>query len=127
MSEYPESIPESKKFDNFQFSVKASVDVKADLQEQLETLQGRIEKIIQNVLVGDVPIIRFVLNAGHDKLELKKLAKGIDRIADLIELHDQIETKLHIIKAAEKDPEWFAFAFGDFTQEIDKDINDIFN
>jgi hypothetical protein len=67
------------------------------------------------------------LQTSHDRSELKKFAKAVDRIADLIEAVDQLESKLKIIETAQKDPQWFAFAFGDFSQEIEKDINDIFN
>jgi hypothetical protein len=101
--------------------------LKADLQTQLQTLNERIDKIASNVLVGDMPLIRFVLQTSHDRSELKKFAKAVDRVADLIEAVDQLESKLKIIETAQKDPQWFAFAFGDFSQEIEKDINDIFN
>lgn len=126
MSEHPESIPEPVSYDRFPFSAKASLGVQSELQSQLQTLNERIDKIASNVLVGDMPLIRFVLQTSHDKNELKKFAKAVDRVADLIEAVDQLESKLKIIDVAQKDPAWFAFAFGDFSQEIDKDINEIF-
>lgn len=126
MSEHPEAIPNSASYDRFPFSAKAGLGVQSELQDQLRTLNERIEKIASNVVVGDVPLVRFVLQTSHDKSELKKFAKAIDRVADLIEAVDQIEGKLNIIEAAQKDPQWFAFAFGDFSQEIDKDIDEIF-
>ena len=126
MSEHPENISETQTYDKFPFSVNASLEVKSELQSQLQNLNDRIEKIVSNVLVGDMPLIRFVLQTSHDKIELKKFAKAIDRVADLIEGADQLESKLKIIEVAQKDPQWFALAFGDFSQEIDKDINEIF-
>ncbi len=127
MSEYPEKISEVQSYDKFPFSAKASLNVQSELQSQLQSLNDRIEKIISSVLVGDMPMIRFVLQTSHDKNELKKFAKAVDRVADLIEGVDQLEAKLKIIDVAQKDPQWFAFAFGDFSQEIDEDINEIFN
>jgi hypothetical protein len=126
MSEHPESIPESITYDKFPFSAKASLGVQSELQTQLQSLNERIDKIASNVIVGDMPLIKFVLQTSHDKNELKKFAKAVDRVADLIEGVDQLESKLKIIETAQKDPAWFAFAFGDFSQEIDKDINEIF-
>jgi len=127
MSEHPEKIPESVSYDRFPFSAKASLEIQSELQTQLSTLNERIDKIASNVLVGDMPLIRFVLQTSHDRSELKKFAKAVDRVADLIEAVDQLESKLKIIETAQKDPQWFAFAFGDFSQEIEKDIDDIFN
>jgi hypothetical protein len=127
MSEHPESIPKINSYDKFPFSAKASLSVQSELQSQLETLNERIEKIASNVIVGDMPLVKFVLQTSHNKNELKKFAKAVDRVADLIEAVDQLESKLKIIETAQKDPEWFAFAFGDFSQEIDNDLSEIFN
>jgi len=48
-------------------------------------------------------------------------------VADLIEHQNSINAKLTIINQAHKDPSWFALAFGDFSQEIDNDIDSILN
>lgn len=127
MPKHPESIPNFSAYDKFPFSAKASLKIKSDLETQLQSLNERIEKISSTVNVGDVPLVRFVLQTSHDKIELKKFAKAIDRVADLIDIVDQLESKLKIIEAAQKDPSWFAFAFGDFSEEIENDIDNIFN
>lgn len=127
MSEYPEIIPNPVSYDKFPFSAKASLSVQSELRSQLQTLNDRIEKIASSVTLDDMPLVKFVLQTSHDKAQLKKFAKAVDRVADLIEAVDQLESKLKIIDVAQKDPEWFAFAFGDFSQEIDKDINEIFD
>jgi hypothetical protein len=127
MSDYPEIVPEVSTVDKFTFSLKASKPLKKQMQSELEYLQARIEKISEAVLVGDLPIVRFILQASHDRKELKKLAKAIDRVADLIEVQDKLQSKLTVIEIAEKDPNWFALAFGDFSDQIDNDILSIFN
>jgi len=127
VTNHPEIIPETSPYNNFNFSVKAGLLVKQEIETQLSTLQDRIEKIASNVLVGEMPMVKFVLQTSHDKNELKKFAKAIDRVADLIEAVDQLEGKVNIINAAQKDPEWFAFAFGDFSKEIDDDIAEFLN
>ena len=82
-----------------------SIDIDNNFTPTYETLSGK-ESVIR---------------------ELKKFAKAVDRIADLIESVDQLESRLKIIETAQKDPQWFAFAFGDFSQEIDDDLGQIFN
>jgi hypothetical protein len=125
---YPEEIPEvKKKFNQFLFSLESSLDVKSDLESQLESLNERIQKIVNSVTLNDMPILGFILQNSHDKKELKKFAKAVDRIADLIDVADNIENRISIIDTAQKDPDWFAFTFGDFSREIDEDINNIFD
>jgi hypothetical protein len=51
----------------------------------------------------------------------------MDRLADLIEVYEEAQSKLSVIEAVQKDPNWFAWTFGDFTQEIDQDIEQLFN
>jgi len=125
MSSYPEQVPKTSSMDKFVFSLSVSSGVKSDLQAQLESLNSRIDRIVNEVLVGDLPLVKFVLQTSHDKKELKKFAKAIDRVADLIETHDKIESKLTVIQAAEKDPEWLALTFGDFSHEIENDISSL--
>jgi hypothetical protein len=127
MSDYPEIVPEVANLDKFTFSLNASKPVKKQIESELNNLQTRIEKISDAVTVGDMPLVRFILQASHDRKELKKLAKAIDRVADLIEIHDKLQNKLNVIEIAEKDPNWFALAFGDFSEQLDKDILSIFN
>jgi hypothetical protein len=62
----------------------------------------------------------------HDKETLKGLSKALDRVADLIEIKDNLSSKLKIINLAEKDPSWFAYTFGDFSSSIDSDISTLF-
>jgi len=126
-NKHPEKIPENKgKVDQFLFSLKSSSSVRTELESQLSTLNERIQKIVNSVTLNDMPMIGFLLQNSHDKKELKKFAKAVDRVADLIDAADNIENRINIIDTAEKDPNWFALTFGDYTQEIDEDINNIF-
>lgn len=122
--EYPEKIPSStKSFDKFTFSVNASKALLQDLENELDALDSRIDRLCNDVLVGGMPIVRFILQSSHDKKELKTLAKAVNRIADIIEQRDKVQSKVTIIQTAEKDPEWFALAFGDFSQEVEDDLS----
>jgi|694.fasta_scaffold05564_14 hypothetical protein len=127
MSKYPEKLPEeSKPLSKFTFSLNVATSVKKELQDQFDSITDRIENIINKVTIDGMPMIRLVLQSTHNKKELKKLAKGIDRIADLIEVQDNLKSRLSIIDTAQKDPEWFAWTFGDFSDEIEKDLTSIF-
>lgn len=125
---YPEKIPEVKqKINQFLFTLESSDSVKTELESQLDSLNERIQKIVNSVLLNDMPILSFILQNSHDKKDLKKFAKAVDRVADLIDLVDQIESRINIINVAQKDPDWFAFTFGDFSKEVDEGIDNIFN
>lgn len=109
----------------FMFNLDSSRDVKKQLESQIAGLDERIEKIVDHFTVQDMPIIRFILNVSEDREELKKVAKALDRIADLIHAKNELLPKLEVIKIAEKDPNWFAWTFGDFSSEIDTGINNL--
>lgn len=126
MSEKPEQIPKDvKPLDKFTFSLNLSNKVKEDLESQLSAVEDRINSIANKVTVDGMPILKAILQTTHDKKELKRLAKGLDRVADLIEGSDHIKTRLSIIDTAHKDPDWFAWTFGDFSEHIDKHIESI--
>lgn len=128
MTSYPEKIPTSiTPINSFYFNLENSKTIKGELESQIENLNERIEKIVDHFTLDDVPIIKFILNVSHDKTELKKIAKALDRVADLIEVRDKIVPKLQVINTAESDPNWFALAFGNFSQDIDFGIDSILN
>lgn len=128
MTSYPENIPDSlNPIKNFRFNLNASKDVKDQLQSQIETLTDRIDKIADNITLDDMPIIRAILNVSHDREGLKKVAKALDRVADLIDARDQLVPKLKVIETAEQDPNWFAWTFGDFSEDVEFDIDRLLN
>ena len=72
-----------------------------------------------------MPVIRFILNISENREELKKVGKALDRVADLIEARNELLPKLKIIELAEKDPNWFALTFGDFSVSLDLELDNI--
>lgn len=119
MSSYPDNIPDSSPIRKFQFNLDSAGSAKSDMSDQIQNLEERMDKIIQHFAIDDMPVIRFILNMTHDKEVLKGLSKAIDRIADLVEVHDNLTSKMKIIEHAEKDPSWFAYTFGDFSSSFD--------
>lgn len=124
---YPEKIPASSlgPVNSFYFSLEASKEIKTQLESQLSNLDARIDKIVDHFTLDDMPIIRFILNISQDKEELKKVAKALDRVAELIHAKNQITPKLEVIKIAEKDPNWFALTFGDFSTDVELGLDSI--
>jgi hypothetical protein len=128
MTSYPEKIPKTiKPFEKFYFNFENSISAKQELENQIDSIEERIEKIVEHFTLQDLPIIRHILNFSSDREELKKLAKGLDRVADLIEARNALTPKLHVIQMAEKDPNWFASTFGDFSSDIDSAVNSLFD
>ena len=126
MASYPEKIPSSLfPIKNFRYNLDSSKEVKKQLESNIDKLNDRIDKIVDNITVDDAPILKFILNVTEDKQDLKKLARALDRIADLIDLRNQLLPKLQVIKMAEKEPNWFANTFGDFSSDIESQLDQL--
>ncbi len=124
MLEYPEKIPLGvSPIDKFPFSFNAGKGAKRDLESQLDQINARIEKIVDHFVFNDIPIIHFVLKATTNKNDLKKMAKAIHRLADLVEFQEDLSSRLNVIKALEADPTWFATTFSDYSEEIDRELS----
>lgn len=122
-SEDYKSLDVIKKF-NFSFDMVNKT--KVDIKEQHDAVKDRIDKIVNHFTVDDIPILGYILHVTSSRSELKKLSKAIDRLADLVDTSTSLNNKLKVIEAAETDPNWFASAFGDFDQEIDHDLDNLF-
>jgi hypothetical protein len=114
-----------KDMTSFTFSLKLALEAKKDISEKVDMLSERIDRLVEHFTIEDIPIIKPILNITHSRKELKKLAKALDRVADIIEHHDALTQKLKVIELAEKEPNWFAAAFGDFQGDIDSTISDL--
>lgn len=117
----PEALPDNlNPISKFTFNAALAADAKAGNEALIEAMNNRIDKIIQAFTVSDIPVIRGILSVSHDKEELKGLAKGLDRVADLIGVLDQLELRQKILEYAEEDPTWFASAFADLESVVDE-------
>ena len=125
---YPESIPEVNN-KNFFFSFEKASKSYAKIYSDSLILEDRIEKILssEKFYVSDYPVLRQIMVLNPNKNELKLLAKAIERLSDLVENHNSITQKLNVFKVIEEDPNWLALSFGDFSHEIDNDIESFYN
>jgi hypothetical protein len=128
MSSYPEKIPDGiGSINAFPFSFTAGKNVKRELEFQLDQINTRIEKIVDHFVYNDIPIVHYILKASNQKNDLKKLAKAINRLADLVEVQENLSSRLNIVKVLETDTAWFTSTFSDYSSEIDQDLINIIN
>jgi hypothetical protein len=128
MSSYPEKIPDGiGSINAVPFSFTAGKDVKRELEFQVDQINSRIEKIVEHFVYNDIPIVHYILKASNQKNDLKKLAKAIDRLADLVQIQENLSSRLNIVKVLETDSAWFASTFSDYSSELDQDLINIIN
>jgi len=112
-------------YDNFKFSFSMVNHTFKELQESHSKLDSRISQIVdsEKFFINGFPVIRNILALSPKKNELKKLSKALDRLADLVEAFDSLESKINLIETVKSDPHWFAWAFGDFSSEVPNHID----
>lgn len=126
MSSYPEKIPDGiSSIESFPFSFTAGKNARKEIQSQLENVNARVNKILEHFIYDDIPVLHFILRATTQKADLKKIAKAVDRLADLVEIQEDLNARMNVIKLLEADPSWFTSTFSDYSQEIDRDLSDI--
>lgn len=118
-------MSDQESFEKFTFSMKLAAETGKDISKKVDTLNERIEKISDTITINDMPIIKAILNVTRSKSDLKKLSKALDRLSDIIELHDSLKNRLAVIEAVQNDSRWFVSSFADFEQDIDKTIEQI--
>jgi len=118
-------MSDQESFEKFTFSMKLAAETGKDISKKVDTLNERIEKISDTITINEMPIIKAILNVTRSKSDLKKLAKALDRLSDIIELHDSLKNRLAVIEAVQNDSRWFVSSFADFEQDIDKTIEQI--
>jgi len=113
------------KLTSFTFSMTAAAKTKEELNKKVKILQERIDKLVNDFTIDDLPVLKPILSLTRSKTDLKRLAKAVDRVADIVEIYDSLNGKLKIVEMVETDPNWFASTFGDFEKDIDNAINKI--
>jgi hypothetical protein len=112
---------------SFKFNSSSASFAKAEVELQIEALETRIDNIVKKFTVEGNPVLGLILQLTHNKEELAGLSKGLGRLADIIGPYDELQQRKQLLEIAEKDPNWLAWAFGDFDQEIDEAIVKLFS
>jgi len=127
---YPEKIPSNvNSINSFKFSFSHATKEKSKLTQSFQSINERIEQIAnaEKFYIDGIPIVRSLLGLNPTKNDFKKLSKVLDRLADLIEIQQNLNTKITVHDAITENPNWFIETFGDFSSEIDNDIEQLFN
>lgn len=113
---------------SFNFSFSLAAKAMKDVENEHNALDQRIGNIIdsENFYINGYPVIKSIMMLDPKKSDLKKLSKALDRLADLVEVFDNLQTKMTVLKTVQDDPNWFAWTFGDFSKEVDDDLNKFF-
>lgn len=113
---YPEAIPTGLEPPTvFRFNTSNISGTKREIDLQTEAYAERIKRISDKCIIAEhYPVIPQILNLSRDPEELKRLAKGLNRVAEIISEYDELQKRATVLEVAEKDPSWLAWAFGDF-------------
>lgn len=114
---------------NFNFSFSYAQNARKELQEIHSSLNDRISNIVdsEKFFINGFPVIKNLVHLNPSKSDLKRLSKALDRLGDLMEAFQEIDKKLTTMTTLSEDPSWFAWACGDFAQEIDQGLESLLN
>lgn len=124
---HPEQIP-SEKITSFNFSFSKAAATKKNLESDLEKVSERIYKIAKSEKfhINNFPVIQNILAISPNRSDLKKLSKALERLADLVEIEQQLSKKMAVVEVVSEHPNWITNEFGDFTKEIEEDLEELF-
>jgi hypothetical protein len=130
--QYPDTPPKDlKPIDSFTFNIGAIETAKKDTDLQIQALEVRIERIVdkfqatvtQGGMSQRVPVLSHIISVCRNSEDLKGLALGLERIADLVPALDLLQDQKRVLDLAEKNPSWFAWAFADFETEFEASLD----
>lgn len=114
---------------DFNFSFALANKARKELEAEHENMMERISAIVdsEKFYINGFPVLKNIIPLAPKKSDLKKLAKAIDRLADLLEVYQELDNKISVINTVQEHPNWFTWTFGDFANEIEQDIETFFN
>lgn len=116
--QYPETLPELPPLeDTFAFSLSVGREQRQDLELRIHALENRISRIVDKMQAhtGDLPIFAQILNFVKDPNDLKILGNALLKVAPLMQELNAYRRKYDAFVLAEEDPDFFRWAFGDFS------------
>ena len=120
MKAYPEERPQGiQPVKRFKIDLDHALTAEGDINLQIEALEMRIQRFIDKCQVRGAPIINHILNLTHDEEELARLGAGLQRVAGLVKTLDTLQDKKRVLEVAKQEPEWMAWAIGDFSDDVD--------
>jgi len=114
---------------NFNFSFELAEQAKKEIEQEHSKILERISNITESekFFLNGFPVLKNIVNLNPKKQDLKKLAKALDRLSELLEIFEELDNKINLINTVQKNPDWFAWTFGDFANDVDSVINKLFD
>ena len=114
-------------FTQFNFSFELVEKTKQELETSYQKLLDRISNITESekFFINGFPVLKNIVTLNPKKQDLKKIAKALDRLSDLLEAFEEIDNKITLVNTVQNDPHWFAWAFGDFSKDVDTAIDQL--
>lgn len=99
--------------------------VREDLKKEVDSFEERISSIVDSdkFFINNFPVLRQILALSPEPGDLKKLSKALDRLAHITQSYKEISSKFQAIETMTQNPHWFAGSVGDFSQEVEKIID----
>lgn len=118
----------SSDFRDFNFSFALAQKTKTELEESHDKILERMTNIVdsEKFFINGFPVLKNIVALQPKKNDLKKLSKALDRLADLVEVFQELDSKLSVINTVQEHHHWFAWACGDFSHEVEQDIEKFF-
>src|SRR4051812_8331971 len=108
-----------KTLEGFRFSFDRIKEAEHDLDLQISALEAHIDKYVRKIELDGHPIVAYILQLTHKEEDLTKLSEALKRIAPYVSKLDDLNRRKNVFDLATKDPSWMAWAFGDFTNELE--------
>ena len=125
-SSYPDKIPTTlPPLKNFMFNLDGVAHARAQNELRLEARRERLRTLADKSAIDGQNILGYLLKTSQDAEALKRLAKCLDRAADILPDLIILERRDYVLTIAEEDQTWMASAFGDFTGELDAALESI--
>lgn len=103
----------------FVFDANMVGKAKRDVEQELDALRTRLDRICRELTLNEAPIIQYIVQVGQDKKELERIGKALPRVGEILERMQFLEDRSKVLEVASDDPGWMASAFGDLSVSDD--------
>lgn len=122
MSDTPERYPETPPAnysppEKFVFSLRAGAESRADITQRIAAIEERVDRIVNSVQIEEGQLMAPILRLTQNEADLRQLGEALVRVAPMMGELARYRAQLSVFQLAEDDPNFFMWAFGDFTDE----------
>lgn len=111
--------------DRFMFSTSSVAHALQETEGLIRQYEEKLDGINREYTVAGYSIIDRILTLTRNKDELKGLATGLAKTAGLVAVLDELIIRKQTLELSTKDPAFFGWAFGDFTDESDRLVEEL--